>query len=161
MAEQISCTNNAESILWFAKREFPEIGKVTDQAMNPAGPKGRFHLLNSISHSIFDFSPVKEEARAFMRWLMEPKQLGGWYAIADCYYQPLLHGYDNAPMWNVEPRNMPYRDALANAHLPGWPAPASRQLAESRRQIRRRRHVRQGLRRRVDQGRHQETPRPS
>src|SRR6516164_1377085 len=131
MAEQISCTNNAESILWFAKREFPEIGKVTDQAMNPAGPRGRFHLLNSISHSIFSFSPVREEARALMRWLMDPKQLGGWYAIADSYYQPLLHGYDNAPMWNVEPRNLPFRDSLASAHLPGWPAPASRQMAES------------------------------
>jgi multiple sugar transport system substrate-binding protein len=129
-AEQISCTNNAESILWLGKRDFPDIAKVTDQAMNPAGPKGRFHLLNLISHSIFDFSPVKEEARAFMRWLMAPKQLGGWYAIADSYYQPLLHGYDNAPMWNVEPRNKPYRDAVENAHLPGWPAPASRQMAE-------------------------------
>jgi multiple sugar transport system substrate-binding protein len=131
MAEQISCTNNAESILWFAKREFPEIGKVTAQAMNPAGPKGRFHLLNSISHSIFSFSPVREEARAFMRWLMEPQQLSGWYDVAETYYQPLLHAYDNAPMWNIEPRNLPYRDALGSAHLPGWPAPASRQLAES------------------------------
>jgi multiple sugar transport system substrate-binding protein len=131
MAEQISCTNNAESILWFAKREFPEIGKVTDQAMNPAGPKGRFHLLDAISHSIFNFSPRKEEARAFIRWLMDERQLGRWYASADSYYQPLLHGYDNAPMWNVEPRNIPYRDALANAHLPGWPAPASRRMAES------------------------------
>jgi multiple sugar transport system substrate-binding protein len=131
MAEQISCTNNAESILWFAKKEFPEIGKVTDQAMNPAGPKGRFHLMASISHSIFNFSPVKDEAVAFMRWLMDPKQLGGWYAVADSYYQPLLHGYDNSPMWEVEPRNKPYRDALATAHLPGWPAPASRQMAES------------------------------
>jgi multiple sugar transport system substrate-binding protein len=131
MAEQISCTNNAESILWFAKREFPEIGKVTAQAMNPAGPKGRFHLLNSISHSIFSFSPVLEEARTFMRWLMEPKQLSGWYDVAETYYQPLLHAYDNAPMWDIEPRNLPYRDALASAHLPGWPAPASRQLAES------------------------------
>jgi multiple sugar transport system substrate-binding protein len=131
MAEQISCTNNAESILWFAKKEFPEIGKVTDQAMNPAGPKGRFHLMASISHSIFNFSPVKDEAVAFMRWLMDPKQLGGWYAVADSYYQPLSHGYDNSPMWEVEPRNKPYRDALATAHLPGWPAPASRQMAES------------------------------
>ncbi len=34
-------------------------------------------------------------------------------------------------MWQVEPRNIPYRDALATAHLPGWPAPPSRQLAES------------------------------
>ncbi len=34
-------------------------------------------------------------------------------------------------MWQVEPRNIPYRDALANAHLLGWPAPPSPQLAES------------------------------
>jgi multiple sugar transport system substrate-binding protein len=31
-AEQISCTNNAQSILWVAKRDFAEISKVTDQA---------------------------------------------------------------------------------------------------------------------------------
>jgi multiple sugar transport system substrate-binding protein len=117
--------------LWFAKRDFPEIAKVTDQAMNPQGPKGRFHLLNAVSHSIYDFSPAKEEARAFLKWMTAEKQLGGWYASADSYYQPLLHGYDKAPMWDVEPRNKPYRDALGNAHLPGWPAPASRHLAES------------------------------
>ncbi|MGE5270414.1 MAG: ABC transporter substrate-binding protein [Thiohalocapsa sp.] len=131
MAEQISCTNNAESILWFAKRNFPDIAKVTDQAQNPQGPKGRFHLLNCISHSIFDFSPQKEEAHNFLRWLMNKKQLGGWYAIAESYYQPFLHEYDNAPMWQVEPRNIPYRDAMTSAHLPGWPAPPNRQLAEA------------------------------
>jgi multiple sugar transport system substrate-binding protein len=130
-AEQISCTNNAQSILWLAKRDFSDIAKVTDQAQNPAGPKGRFHLMNSICHSIFNFTPATDEARAFLRWLMDEKQLSGWYASADSYYQPLLHGYDNAPMWQVEPRNIPYRDALATAHLPGWPAPPNRQLAES------------------------------
>jgi multiple sugar transport system substrate-binding protein len=130
-AEQISCTNNAESILWLAKRDFPDIAKVTDQAQNPAGPKGNFHLMSAISHSIFSFTPDPEAARAFLRWLTDEQQLGGWYASADSYYQPLLHGYDNAPMWQVEPRNIPYRDALTTAHLPGWPAPPNRQLAES------------------------------
>src|SRR5438309_1256878 len=129
-AEQISCTNNAESILWLAKRDFPEIAKVTDQAMNPQGPKGRFHLLNCISHSVFNFGPVQKEAHDFLHWVMEEKQLGGWYASADTYYQPFLHAYDNAPMWDVEPRNKPYRDAMGSAHLPGWPAPPTRQLAE-------------------------------
>ena len=57
--------------------------------------------------------------------------MSGWYTSADTYYQPLLHAYDNAPMWQVEPRNIPYRDALASAHLLGWPAPPSRHLAES------------------------------
>jgi multiple sugar transport system substrate-binding protein len=130
MAEQISCTNNAESILWLAKRDFPDIAKNTDQAMNPRGPKGRFHLMNSISHGIFNFSPEKDAAVAFLRWLMDEKQLSAWYTSADSYYQPVLHGYDNAPMWQVEPRNIPYRDAMATAHLPGWPAPPGRQLAE-------------------------------
>lgn len=131
MSEQISCTNNAESILYIAKRQFEDIGKVTDQAMNPQGPKGRFHLMNSISHSVFNFSPQREEARAFLKWLMTTDALGDWYNSADSYYQPLLHAYDNAPMWNVEPRNIPYRDALSTAHLPGWPAPASPKLAQS------------------------------
>ena len=59
------------------------------------------------------------------------QQLGGWFASADSYYQPFLHAYDNAPMWQVEPRNIPYRDAMATAHLPGWPAPPDHRLAES------------------------------
>jgi multiple sugar transport system substrate-binding protein len=33
-------------------------------------------------------------------------------------------------MWNEEPRMQPYRD-LSICHLPGWPAPASRAMAES------------------------------
>jgi multiple sugar transport system substrate-binding protein len=62
MAEQISCTNNAESILWFAKQNFPEIGEVTQQSLNPAGPKGRFHFLggSAIRSSI---SPRRRKKR--------------------------------------------------------------------------------------------------
>jgi multiple sugar transport system substrate-binding protein len=130
-AEQISCTNNAQSILWFSKRDFPDIAKVTDQSLNPQGPKGRFHLMATTSHGVFNFSPQKEEAYKFLRWLSDEKQMSAWLASADSYYQPALHGYDNAPMWQVEPRNIPYRDAMATSHLPGWPSPPGRQLAES------------------------------
>ena len=62
---------------------------------------------------------------------MKPEQLGPWYDIAVTYYQPFLHNYDDAPMWKVEPRNLPYRDALKTAHLPGWPAPLSRAQSET------------------------------
>ena len=62
---------------------------------------------------------------------MQENQLGAWYAIADSYYQPFLHAYDNSPMCKVEQRNIHYRDAMASAHLPGWPAPPNRQLAEN------------------------------
>ena len=131
LSEQISCTNNAESILYVAKRDFPDIGKVTGQALNPKGPAGRFHILAPWNHSIFTHTPDVKAAKDFMVWLMDPKQITCWYDVAVSYYAPFLHAFDNAPLWTVEPRNLPYRDSLANSHLPGWPAPASRGQSES------------------------------
>ena len=62
---------------------------------------------------------------------MDPKQVERWYASADSYYAPFLHAYDDAPLWHVEPRNLPYRDSLKTSHLPGWPAPIGRPQSES------------------------------
>ena len=132
LSEQISCTNNAESILYFAKKDFPEIGKATGQSLNPKGPTGqRFHILNPWTHGIFTHTPDHQAAKDFMVWLMDPKQVSGWYDVAVSYYSPFLHMFDDAPLWHVEPRNLPYRDSLATSHLPGWPAPISRAQSES------------------------------
>lgn len=132
LSEQISCTNNAESILYVAKRDFPEIGKAIGQAQNPKGPTGeRFHMLNPWTHGIFTHTPDVQAAKDFMVWLMDPKQVTGWYEVAVSYYGPFLHSYDDAPFWHTEPRNVPYRDSMANSHLPGWPAPISRPQSES------------------------------
>jgi len=131
LGEQISCTNNASSILVVAKRDFPEIGKVTDHALNPQGAKGRYHLLNPQSHSLFAHAPDPAAAKAFLRWLYDDKQLSAWLASADAYYAPFLHAYDNHPMWNPEPRYMPYKESLKTSHLPGWPGPPGRPMSES------------------------------
>ena len=131
LGEQISCTNNASSILVVAKRDFPEIAKVTDHALNPQGPKGRFHLLNPPSHAILTYAPDPAAAKAFLRWLYDDKQLSRWLVSADAYYAPFLHAYDNHPMWDVEPRYISYRDSLKTSHLPGWPGPAGHAMSES------------------------------
>lgn len=131
LGEQISCTNNASSILSVAKRDFPEIAKVTDHALNPRGPKGRFHILNVQSHSIFTFAPDVAAAKAFLRWLYDDKQLSAWLVAADAYYAPFLHAYDKHPMWNVEPRYLPFKESLETSRLPGWPGPPSHAMSES------------------------------
>ena len=132
LGQQISCTNNAQSILWLAKREFPDIGKVTDHALNPMGPTGqRYHILAPWSHAIFSHTPDPEGARAFLTWMMQPKQVGGWYQAADMYYAPFLKGFDDSPAWQTEPRYLPFRESLKTSHLPGWPAPLSRAQSES------------------------------
>jgi multiple sugar transport system substrate-binding protein len=129
--EQISCTNNASSILVVGKRDFPEIAKVTDHGLNPAGPKGRFHLINSVSHAVLTHAPDQAAAKAFLRWLYDDKQMSRWLASADAYYAPFLHGYDKHPMWNAEPRYLPYKESLKTSRPHCWPGPQGPSAAES------------------------------
>ena len=129
--EQISCTNNASSILVVGKRDFPEIAKVTDHGLNPQGPKGRYHMLNAQSHALLTHAPDPAAAKAFLRWLYDDKQLSAWLVSGDAYYAPFLHAYDNHPMWNTEPRYIPYKDSLKTSRLPGWPGPPSQAMSES------------------------------
>ena len=131
LAEQISCTNNAMSILIVAKRDFPDIAKVTDHGLNPQGPKGRFHLYNPQSHAIAAHAPDPVAAKAFLRWLYDDKQLSRWLVAGDAYYAPYLTGYDNHPMWNVDPRYMPFKECLKTSRLHGWPGPPGHAMSES------------------------------
>ncbi len=129
--EQISCTNNASSILEVGLRQFPDIAKVTDHAMNPSGPKGRFHVLNAVSHAVLTHAPDQAAAKAFLRWLYDDKQMSRWLASANAYYAPFLHGYDNHPMWNVEPRYLPYKESLKTSRPHTWPGPQGHASSES------------------------------
>ena len=112
LGEQISCTNNASSILVVAKRDSPEIAKVTDHSLNPQAPD-------------------QAAAKAFLRWLYDDKQLSRWLTSGEAYYAPFLTAYDNHPMWNPEPRYLPYKESLKTSRLHGWPGPPSHAMSES------------------------------
>ena len=61
----------------------------------------------------------------------KPENLGPWYDVADSYYSPFLHAFDNASLWTREPRNLPYRESLTTSRPLGWPAPVGRKSTES------------------------------
>jgi multiple sugar transport system substrate-binding protein len=130
LTSQISCTNNAMSILISAKRDLPEMGKVIDQALNPKGPKGRFHSLVPVTHGIFAHTPDPAATKQFLKWLMDPKQVGPWYRSAQMYHAPFLHAYDKDEEWNKEPRFKPDLKVLETGRLVSWPAPADRKAGE-------------------------------
>ncbi len=130
LTSQISCTNNASSILISAKRDLPEMGKVIDHALNPRGPKGRFHSLVEVTHGIFSHTKDPEGTKKFLRWLMDKKQVADWYASADMYFAPFLHGYDKSPEWNKEPRFKPNQRVLETGKLRSWPAPPDNKAGE-------------------------------
>jgi hypothetical protein len=144
MADQISCTNNAESILWFAKRDFPEIAKVTDQAMNPQGPQGSKPLdlrLFAGEGGGACLPQMDERPEAARRLVRRSRQL--LPAAAARLRRPSDVG-GRAPQQALSRRAR----QCASAGLAGTGIAAA---GGKRRQIRRRRHVRQGLRRHLDE----------
>src|SRR5881409_784270 len=130
LTSQISCTNNAYSIMVSAKRDLPEMGKVIDHALNPKGPAGRFHALVPVTHGVFAYGPEPQAAKDFLRWIMDPKQVAAWYRSAQMYHAPFLHAYDKDEEWNKEPRFKPYQKVLETGKLVSWPAPADRRAGE-------------------------------
>ena len=64
-------------------------------------------------------------------------------------------------MWNVEPRYLPYQRGAQDRASAGLAGAAQPGAVGEHREVRRGRHVRQGLRRQVDQGRHRRRRRRS
>ena len=153
LAEQVSCTNNATSILQTAQKEFPKLVDVIGHAPNPKGPSGeRFSLLNSWSFGAFTFSPDSEGARNLVKFLAREDVYGDWIAAADGYYAPFLKKFDIHPMWAKQPKFGPYRESVASAHLPGWPAAEQPGRLREPGEVRHRQHVPERRERHVHEG---------
>ena len=130
LTSQISCTNNAYSIMVSAKRDLPDMGKVIDHGLNPKGPAGRFHALVPVTHGVFAYGPDPQAAKDFLRWIMDPKQYRPWISSGDMYFAPYLHAFDKFPDWDIEPRVKPFQKVLETGKLTSWPAPPTRQHGE-------------------------------
>ena len=146
LTSQISCTNNAYSIMVSAKRDLPEMGKVIEHGLNPKGPTGqRYHALVPVTHGVFAHSKDSQAAKDFLRWIMDPKQYRPWIASGDMYFAPYLHAFDKVPEWDIEPRVKPFQKVLETGKLTSWPAPRQPPARRSDQSLDRDRHVHQGL----------------
>jgi multiple sugar transport system substrate-binding protein len=131
MAEAISVTLNATSIYWAMKKNAPHLREVTDHALAPRGPAGRFSYSTPFSLGIFKFSKVQKEAKAFIKWLLEPKQYSAWMGVGEGMMAGLLNFYEDDPVWKKDPKFEASRLTPKYCRLPGYPGPPSRHAAEA------------------------------
>ena len=114
------------SILVVGQARLPEIAKVTDHALNPAGPQGPLpHAEPQIATPSSIHAPDQAAAKAFLRWLIRRQAARAWLTVRPTpTTRRILHGYDNHPMWNAEPRYLPYKESLKTSRLPrlAWAA---------------------------------------
>ncbi|MEI8190546.1 MAG: extracellular solute-binding protein, partial [candidate division NC10 bacterium] len=131
LAEQVGVTANAASIYWAEKKNAPQLRDVTDHALFPKGPAGRFGYSTAISLGIFKFSKSQKEAKAFIKWMLEPKQYSAWMGIGEGMMAGLLNFYEDDPVWKKDPKLEVVRQIPKYVRMPGYPAPPSRPAAEA------------------------------
>ena len=131
LAEAVSVTGNAASIYWAEKKNAPHLRDVTGHALWPKGPAGRFGYSTALSLGILRFSKAQREAKAFLRWLMEPKQYSLWLGVGEGMMAGLLNFYEDDPVWKKDPKLEVVREIPKYVRMPGYPAPPSRAAAEA------------------------------
>lgn len=126
---QISITQNASSIFWRARNEFPDVAGDMAHARFPSGPRGSHQLLEMNALAVFDHSRNKEAAFDLIRFLTDPNQLRPRSMVSQAFFIPPLRDYirDADMPWNATPELQGIGDTGETGHLPGWPGPAGKE----------------------------------
>jgi multiple sugar transport system substrate-binding protein len=114
---QCSVTPNGISIYYAAKTSKDEKVKAMaddiQHANMPIGPAGVPTELNLFfNQMVFKHSKYPKAAKEFIRFMMEEEQYGPWMQAAIGYVTQPLIAYEKNPIWTVDPKHTPYRDAM-------------------------------------------------
>ena len=114
---QISLTMNGISVYYAAKTATdPKIKAIAEDIQHanmPIGPIGRTTELNLVfPMMIFKYSKYPKAAKEYLRFMMEKEQYEPWQQAAIGYVTQPLRAYESNPIWTVDAKHTPYRDAM-------------------------------------------------
>lgn len=131
LAGELACTGNAASIYWAETKNAPQLRDVTNHALWPKGPAGRFGYSTSMGLGIYRFSKFQKECKAFLTWLMQPTQYSAWIGVGEGQIAGLANFYENDPVWKKDAKLEVIREIPKYVRMPGFPGPPTRHAAES------------------------------
>jgi multiple sugar transport system substrate-binding protein len=131
LAGAISATINGASIYFVAKRQFPDIAKVTSHAQMPKGPAGRFYYIGGQGRAVMKYSKNQQVAKEFLRWFMDRPQYDKWMAANDGYVVGPTPYWEKHPLWERDPKLVPFKEAVKFGRWPGYPGVPSRKASEA------------------------------
>lgn len=114
---QLSVTANGISIYYAAKTstdpKLKEIAADIQHANFPIGPVGHPTELNLVfPMMVFKYSKYPNAAKDYLRFMMEKEQYEPWQQAAIGYVTQPLKAYESNPIWTIDPKHTPYRDAM-------------------------------------------------
>ena len=131
LAGTISATINGASIYFVAKRQFPDIAKVTGHGQMPKGPSGRFYNIGGQGRAVMKYSKNQQVAKEFLRWFMDRPQYDKWMGANDGYVVGPTPYWEKHSLWEKDPKLVPFKEAVKFGRWPGYPGVPSRKASEA------------------------------
>ena len=131
LAGTCSATINGASIYFVAKRQFPDIAKVTGHGHMPKGPGGRFYSIGGQGRAVMKYSKNQQVAKEFLRWFMDRPQYEKWMGANDGYVVGPTPHWEKHPLWEKDPKLAPFKESVKYGRWPGYPGQPSRKASEA------------------------------
>ena len=122
----IGLTQNGVSIYFVLKNDpkTAEMAADTNHAHMPRGATGKIAetalILNAM---VFKHSKYPNASKQFITFLMEQEQYLPWLTGCLGYWSQPLKAYEQADVWNTDPKLAPYRDTCATTFWNGFKGP--------------------------------------
>ena len=126
-----SWVHNGVSIYYVAKQKVPDIARVMNHALTPAGPGGQHGIAVPINYGIWKFAQEKELAREFLQYMMDVERLEHNFHATLTYNSPTFKVGDKFD-WGRDPKTAQLKDYAPTAHMIGWPASPDRKAEQAR-----------------------------
>ena len=123
--------HNAVGIYYIAREKVPDIFRVTNHTLTPAGPAGQHGTAIPFNYGIWKFAEEKTLAKQFLQYLTDPKRLeDNFYATLTVNIPPVKASEHFH--WERDPKTAMLKDYASTAHMIGWPAPSDRKAEQAR-----------------------------
>jgi ABC-type glycerol-3-phosphate transport system substrate-binding protein len=134
----ISATNNGASIYLEAKKKpdsyLTENGKpMKDDILHtriPKGAGGQYALGGGFTDMLMGYSKNQKPAKDFFRWVHSKPVFGQWFTSQQGFTSGATIGWEEDPVWDVDPILRPFRDLPRIGRLVGYAGPPNRKAAE-------------------------------
>ncbi len=132
LAGEVSCTNNASSVLWAGRRDGIEFMASTNHASYPAGPAGLVQFSQVHSIGVLNYAANPDAAKDLLRYINSPQVWQSMGLNTFAFNYPLFHNYEDDPSmpWNFDPALGAFRGLPETGHTMGYPGNPSAAASE-------------------------------
>ncbi|HEX7926648.1 MAG TPA: hypothetical protein VF678_03590, partial [bacterium] len=96
----------------------------------PAGPKGRYELIQPYNHHVPAYSKNMKLAKEWLKFIGQRQQYERVFRAGRGFAQGILPEWDSHPMWKEDPQMEPYKDLTKYGRSMGWRGPFGRGASE-------------------------------